>query len=90
MQLVERGKLKLDRDVNSYLDFTIPPKFGQPITLRHLLTHTAGFEEDRLAGEIGRALRRPASAIETGPLELSTADGRSLSLGSFARSTGGA
>lgn len=45
MQLVEQGKLDLDRDVNAYLDFTIPPAFGAPITLRHLLTHTAGFEE---------------------------------------------
>ncbi|MGH7525291.1 MAG: serine hydrolase domain-containing protein, partial [Gemmatimonadales bacterium] len=45
MQLVERGKLDLDRDVNQYLDFTIPPAFGAPVTLRHLLTHTPGFEE---------------------------------------------
>ena len=28
MQLVEQGKLDLDRDVNGYLDFTIPPAFG--------------------------------------------------------------
>jgi len=45
MQLVEHGKLDLDRDVNEYLDFRIPPAFGKPITLRNLLTHTAGFEE---------------------------------------------
>lgn len=45
MQLVEQGKLDLDRDVNDYLDFTIPPYDGQPITLRNVLTHTAGFEE---------------------------------------------
>jgi CubicO group peptidase (beta-lactamase class C family) len=45
MQLVEQGKLDLDRDINDYLDFKIPPKFGKPITLRHLMTHTAGFEE---------------------------------------------
>jgi CubicO group peptidase (beta-lactamase class C family) len=45
MQLVEHGKLDLNRDVNDYLDFKIPPAFGKPITLRHLLTHTAGFEE---------------------------------------------
>lgn len=45
MQLVEAGKLNLDRDVNDYLDFTIPPKYGQPITLRDLMTHTAGFSE---------------------------------------------
>jgi CubicO group peptidase (beta-lactamase class C family) len=45
MQLVQAGKLDLDRDVNSYLDFKIPPAFGKPITLRDLMTHTAGFEE---------------------------------------------
>ena len=45
MQLAEQGKLDLDRDVNAYLDFEIPPKFGKPITLRNLLTHTPGFEE---------------------------------------------
>jgi 23S rRNA (cytosine1962-C5)-methyltransferase len=55
-----------------------------------LTAHTAGFEEDRLADEIGRALRRPASTVESGPLELSTADGRTLALGAFARSSGGA
>jgi CubicO group peptidase (beta-lactamase class C family) len=32
MQLVERGKLDLDRDVNAYLDFRIPPTFEKPIT----------------------------------------------------------
>ena len=45
MQLVAAGKLDLDRDINEYLDFKIPPKFGQAITLRNLLTHTPGFEE---------------------------------------------
>jgi CubicO group peptidase (beta-lactamase class C family) len=45
MQLVEQGKLDLDQDVNAYLDFSIPKAFGKPITLRNLLTHTAGFEE---------------------------------------------
>jgi len=45
MQLVEQGKLDLDKDVNTYLDFKIPEKFGAPITLRHIMTHTAGFEE---------------------------------------------
>lgn len=45
MQLVEQGKLNLDTDVNTYLDFKIPEKFGKPITLRNIMTHTAGFEE---------------------------------------------
>jgi CubicO group peptidase (beta-lactamase class C family) len=45
MQLVEQGKLDLDHDINDYLDFKIEPAFGQPITLRNIMTHTPGFEE---------------------------------------------
>lgn len=45
MQLVEAGKLNLDADINTYLDFKIPPRDGKPITLRNLMTHTSGFEE---------------------------------------------
>jgi CubicO group peptidase (beta-lactamase class C family) len=45
MQLVERGKVDLDTDVNEYLDFEIPHYDGKPVTLRNILTHTAGFEE---------------------------------------------
>jgi len=44
MQLVEQGKLDLDRDVNQYLDFQIPATYPQPITLRHLMTHTSGLQ----------------------------------------------
>lgn len=50
MQLVEKGQLDLDTDVNDYLEGTgvrIPPAFDAPVTLRHLLTHTAGFEDVR-------------------------------------------
>jgi CubicO group peptidase (beta-lactamase class C family) len=45
MQLVEQGKLDLDADVNQYLDFRIPAFEGKPVTLRNIMTHTAGFEE---------------------------------------------
>jgi len=45
MQLSEQGKLDLDKDVNEYLDFKIPPAYGKPITLKNIMTHTAGFEE---------------------------------------------
>jgi len=46
MQLQEQGKLDLDTDINQYLDFRIRPAFGRPITLRHLMTHTGGFEDE--------------------------------------------
>jgi CubicO group peptidase (beta-lactamase class C family) len=45
MQLAEEGKIDLDADVNGYLDFKIPEAFDEPITIRHLMTHTPGFEE---------------------------------------------
>lgn len=50
MQLAEQGKLNLYEDINTYLDFTIPSRVegreAPPITLHHLLTHTAGFEDE--------------------------------------------
>src|SRR5690625_4291632 len=47
MQLVEQGKLDLDTDINEYIDFEIRegPNNSHPITLRHLMTHTPGFED---------------------------------------------
>ena len=45
MQQVEAGKINLDADVNTYLDYRIPPRDGKPITMRNLMTHTPGFEE---------------------------------------------
>ncbi|WP_346151822.1 serine hydrolase domain-containing protein [Nonomuraea recticatena] len=48
MQLVEDGSLDLRADVNRYLtSFTIEDSYpGRPVTLEHLLTYTAGFDED--------------------------------------------
>ena len=49
MQLVEQGKLDLDADVNTYIpNFKLPGKFGKPITMRNLMTHTAGLEDGAL------------------------------------------
>ena len=45
MQLVEQGKVNLDADISAYLDFEIERRFDEPLTLRHLLTHSAGFDE---------------------------------------------
>ena len=47
LQLMEQGKFKLDDPVSKYLDFKIQgddPK--NPVTFRHLLTHTSGLEGD--------------------------------------------
>jgi len=46
MQLVERGQLRLDAPVDSYLkSFQIGDRCPEPVTTAHLLTHTAGFDE---------------------------------------------
>jgi len=47
MQQVEQGKIDLDADVNKYLpaDFQVPARDGKPITMRNIMTHTAGYEE---------------------------------------------
>jgi CubicO group peptidase (beta-lactamase class C family) len=45
MQLVQAGKLDLDRNIDDYLDFKVPERYGRPITLRDLMTHSAGFED---------------------------------------------
>jgi len=55
MQQVERGNIDLDTDVNEYLTrFQIPDTFDEPITARHLLTHTAGFEDISIVGLMSR------------------------------------
>ena len=46
MQLVQQGKLDLNTDINQYLkDFKIPATYNEPITLKHLMTHSPGFED---------------------------------------------
>ncbi len=65
MQLVEQGKLDLDADLNQYLDFTIPGRNGKALTLRHVMTHTTGFEEtardlltyDKPGPDLGKVLK---------------------------------
>jgi CubicO group peptidase (beta-lactamase class C family) len=52
---VEKGRLSLDLDVNTYLkEFKVDNFKNQPITLRHLLTHSAGLNE-RLIGYAARS-----------------------------------
>lgn len=46
MQLAEQGRLDLHADVNQYLTtFQVDATFPEPVTLAHLLTHTAGLDE---------------------------------------------
>jgi len=57
MQLAEQRKIDLDADVNTYIDFKIPPYRGRPITMRDIMTHTPGFGDvfkdgDRSTGQV--------------------------------------
>jgi CubicO group peptidase (beta-lactamase class C family) len=46
MQMVERGTLDLHVDINRYLSaFQIEDAYPEPVSLAHLLTHTAGFKD---------------------------------------------
>ena len=48
MQLVDRGDVELDAPVGRYVHrVTIPDTYPEPVTVRHLLTHTGGFDEIR-------------------------------------------
>jgi CubicO group peptidase (beta-lactamase class C family) len=60
MQLVAQGKLDLQADVNRYLeDFRIEEAYGEPVTLHHLLTHTAGFDDRFLESSRALGSERP-------------------------------
>ena len=53
MQLAEQGKLNVNDDVNKYLTgFQLEDKFGKPVTIGNLLTHTGGLDEHLLGTEI--------------------------------------
>ncbi len=54
MQLVQQGRIDLDTDVNEYLtDLEVPATYDEPVRLRHLMTHTPGFE-DQVIGLFAR------------------------------------
>lgn len=68
LQLVERGLLDLDEDVNRYLRRArIPSTYPEPITLRHLLTHTGGLDGDMtytVVGPPGTSAAAPDAMIQ--------------------------
>jgi CubicO group peptidase (beta-lactamase class C family) len=54
MKEIEAGRMRLDAPVNLYLPQKVQVRdqgFDQPVTVRHLMTHTSGFE-DRALGQL--------------------------------------
>jgi CubicO group peptidase (beta-lactamase class C family) len=63
MQLAEAGQLDLHTDVNDYLTtFQLEDTYSKPVTLAHLLTHTAGFEDPPYVSNTDPSLVEPLSA----------------------------
>lgn len=54
MLLIEEGKVQLDNPISTYIDNT--PEAWRSITVRHLLTHTAGFPGEVIAQYDGSPL----------------------------------
>ncbi|HEY0038577.1 MAG TPA: serine hydrolase [Longimicrobium sp.] len=60
VQLADRGRVRLDEDVNAYLPgWKVPAPYGRPVTSEHLLGHTAGFDEI----SPGRKAARPQDVL---------------------------
>jgi CubicO group peptidase (beta-lactamase class C family) len=92
MQLAEQGKVDLNADVNTYLKETpIPATFPEPITLAHLMTHTAGFEEiatGRFPLELDQVLPLDANIAERRPARVRP-PGTSLGYSNYGASLAG-
>ena len=60
MQLVERGKIQLDADVNLYLKkFQLKSNYPAPVRVRDLLTHTSGIEDGFIGNSVPDAAQLP-------------------------------
>lgn len=56
VQLADRGRIRLDQDVDSILSgWQLGSPFGRSVTPEHLLTHTAGFDEINTGRKAARA-----------------------------------
>jgi CubicO group peptidase (beta-lactamase class C family) len=60
MQLVEQGRIELDAPLARYVDqFELPERFGEPLTMNHLMGHAPGLED----GAAGYLFARSATAL---------------------------
>jgi CubicO group peptidase (beta-lactamase class C family) len=67
MRLVERGKIELDEPIRVYLpDFSVQnEEASEKATMRHLLTHTAGWVGDWFPEDLGHGDDAVARYVET-------------------------
>lgn len=79
MQLYEAGKLDLKADVNTYLHRMppIPEAFGTHVSMANLMTHTGGFEDNKLgwliAGSVNDLVPLPESLARHRPARVRSA-----------------
>ncbi|MDX3570934.1 serine hydrolase domain-containing protein [Streptomyces sp. ID05-47C] len=94
LQQVEKGKLSLDADVNRYLTaFKVKDSYpDRPVTVRHLLTHTAGFDTSILgrggtspepAGALGESLDKHQPKRVRPPGEVASYDNYGVALAGY-------
>ena len=79
MQLVEQGKLGLDDDVNQHLKgFQLDASFPEPVRVKHLLTHTGGFDDDYIKQALS-----PADVVPLGQYLATRMPPRVMPAGAF-------
>lgn len=85
LTLVEAGKLNLDEEVSPYVGFTLRnPHFPQAkITMRHLLTHTAGITDASEADEVTYPRPDPDQSLEATIRQVFLPEGKEYREGAY-------
>jgi CubicO group peptidase (beta-lactamase class C family) len=85
MQLVDRKLVDLDAPIQRYIKrLSIPAGSGEPVTVRHLLSHTAGFDEIRPGTQVDtRAEVLPLAEFLRGRLVPVRPPGRTIAYSTY-------
>jgi CubicO group peptidase (beta-lactamase class C family) len=92
MQLVDRGRIHREADVNRYLTrVKVPETYPVPVTVTDLLTHTAGFDEIRPGTQAAsRASVEPLPKFLTSRLVRVRPPGQTISYSTYGITLAGA
>lgn len=91
VQLADRDRIRLDRDVNEYLrSVKVPATYPEPVTAWHLITHTAGLDELRGRSAASREAVLPLGEFLKTRLVRVRQPGRLIAYSSFAPALAGA